>query len=54
MKTKDGVSKYFEGVTLNNLPDRTTLGQCYSIVNGAEFTISDNDILDITKNITIK
>lgn len=55
MKTKDGVSKYLEGVNLSNLPGETTLNQCYSIVNGAEFTIGgDNDILDITKITTIK
>lgn len=47
MKSEPGVSKYLKEVNLGNLPDDTTLNQCYSIVNGAEFTISDNDILDI-------
>lgn len=51
MKENDKLKKYLEGVKLNNLPDGTKLGQCYDIVNGAEFTISDNDILDI-KTIT--
>ncbi len=52
MQSKEGVSKYMEGVTLNNLPSGTTLDECYSIVNGAEFDITgDNDML---MNNTIK
>ena len=52
MKTKDGVRKYLNEVTLNNLPSETTLEQCYRIVNGAEFDIEgDNDILK-TSTIT--
>lgn len=48
MKDKDGMSKYLEGVNLNNLPLNTTLDQCYLIVNGAEFEIQgDNDMLNI-------
>lgn len=50
MTSKPGVSKYLDGVNLSNLPDETKLGQCYEIVNGAEFTITgDNDTLDISK-----
>jgi type IV pilus assembly protein PilA len=55
MQHKDGVSKYLDEVNLNNLPANTTLQQCYSIVNGAEFDIEgDNDMLKIltTTNTT--
>ena len=52
IKTKAGVGKYLDGVTLSNLPDATTLNQCKSIVEGAEFAIvGNNDILD-TSTIT--
>ena len=51
MKTKDGVRKYLNEVTLNNLPSETTLEQCYRIVNGAEFDIEGED--DILKTSTI-
>lgn len=50
MKSETGVSKYLEEVNLGNLPGDTTLGQCYDIVNGAEFTITGDDILYISKN----
>ena len=46
MQHKDGVSKYLDQVNLSNLPSGTTLEKCYSIVNGAEFDIGDNDILN--------
>lgn len=47
IEKNDKLKKYLDGVKLSNLPGGTTLGQCYDIVNGAEFTISDEDILDI-------
>lgn len=54
MKDKDGMSKYLEGVNLSNLPPKTTLDQCYLIVNGAEFEIQgDNDMLNIGNVRTI-
>jgi len=56
MKHKDGVSKYLDQVNLNNLQSNTTLEQCYSIVNGAEFDIEgDNDMLKTltTTNTTL-
>lgn len=50
IKAKAGVGKYLEGVTLSNLPDTTTLNNCKSIINGAEFTMLDNsELLDINK-----
>lgn len=54
MQTQKGVSKYLDQVNLNKLPSNTTLDQCYSIINGAEFEIGgDNDILDTTKITTV-
>ncbi|WP_160688514.1 prepilin-type N-terminal cleavage/methylation domain-containing protein [Clostridium sp. C2-6-12] len=43
-----GISKYLEGVKLDNLnTDVTSLKNCYQIINGAEFDFGkDNDILD--------
>lgn len=40
-----GVNKYLDGVTLDKLPDDTTVSECYEIVNGAEFSLS-GDVLD--------
>lgn len=49
MKTQDGVGKYLDKNSLNNLPDATTLRRCRDIVNGDEFDIEgDNDMLNIT------
>jgi len=47
MKTKDGVSKYLKEVNLDNLPISTTLEECYSVVNGGEFDLENNDMLKI-------
>jgi type IV pilus assembly protein PilA len=43
-----GVSKYLEGVKLDNLnKDITSLKNCYEIINGAEFDfVDDRDILN--------
>lgn len=43
-----GVSKYLEGVKLDNLnTDTTSLKNCYEIINGAEFEfVKDKDVLD--------
>lgn len=43
-----GVSKYLEGVKLDNLNmDITSLKNCYEIIDGAEFDfVKDKDILD--------
>ena len=48
MQTENGVSKYLNGVDLDNLNiNSTTLENCYQIVNGAEFDFSeDTDILN--------
>lgn len=43
-----GTYKYLNGVTLDRLPGTTTIAQCYAIVNGAEFDLSDDtDVLNI-------
>jgi type IV pilus assembly protein PilA len=49
-----GVSKYLEGVRLDNLvPENTSLGNCYEVLNGAEFElIEDTDKLD-SQTITL-
>lgn len=43
-----GVSKYLEGVNLDNLnADVTSMKNCYQIINGAEFDfVKDKEILD--------
>lgn len=43
-----GVSKYLEGVNLDNLnTDITSVRNCYQIINGAEFDfVKDREILD--------
>ena len=42
-----GVSKYLDFDSLKNLKTSDTLVQdCYNIVNGAEFTMDENDILN--------
>jgi type IV pilus assembly protein PilA len=43
-----GISKYLEGVKLDNLnTDVTSLKNCYEIINGAEFDfVKDKEILD--------
>lgn len=43
MKDRSGVSQYLHDVNLNNLPDDTTLSQCYNIVKGVEFDIEGNN-----------
>lgn len=53
IKDKAGVGKYLDGVTLDNLPDATTLKKCKSILDGDEFIIDDNDILDISKSTPV-
>lgn len=52
-----GVSKYLEGVKLDNINiNSTSLKNCYEIVNGAEFDFLENtDVLNpttITKNLS--
>ncbi|EKQ51815.1 MULTISPECIES: prepilin-type N-terminal cleavage/methylation domain-containing protein [unclassified Clostridium] len=46
--TNKGVSKYLEGVDLNNLNvDSTSIKNCYDILNGAEFDLADDtDVLN--------
>lgn len=41
---KDGVKKYFENTTtdINKLKSDMSVGNCYSIVNGDEFTINND------------
>ena len=50
MKTTGGVSKYLDEVNLSNLPDGTTLEECYSVVNGGEFDLGSDDKL---KTLTV-
>ena len=50
MKIKDGVSKYLKEVNLSNLPDGTTLEECYSVMNGGEFDLGSDDKL---KTLTV-
>lgn len=46
-----GVKKYLEGVDLDNLnTDRTSIKNCYEIINGAEFEFEkDKDVLEPSK-----
>ncbi|EHI97349.1 type II secretory pathway pseudopilin PulG-like protein [Clostridium sp. DL-VIII] len=49
-----GTYKYLDGDMLDKLPGTTTITQCYDIVNGAEFELSDNtDDLD-TSSIVVQ
>lgn len=46
IKTNPGVSKYLnEDVKLDNLKDTTTIKDCKNIVDGAEFTIDEDEKL---------
>ena len=46
IKANPGVSKYLnEDVKLDNLKDTTTIKDCKNIVDGAEFTIGDDEKL---------
>ncbi len=46
IKANPGVSKYLnEDVKLDNLKDTTTIKECKDIVDGAEFTIGDDEKL---------
>lgn len=46
IKTNPGVSKYLnDEVKLDNLNDDTTIKDCKNIVNGAEFTIDEDEKL---------
>ena len=42
IKSRSEVSKYLKGVNLTNLNEGTTVGECYSIVNGSEFEIDES------------
>ncbi|WP_315071401.1 prepilin-type N-terminal cleavage/methylation domain-containing protein [uncultured Clostridium sp.] len=42
-----GTYKYIKDVTLDKVPGNTTIAQCYAIVNGAKFDLSDDtDVLN--------
>jgi type IV pilus assembly protein PilA len=51
MKSKKGVSKYLDEVDLDKLPTSTTLEKCYSIVDGEEFELGDDDMLKVSTQI---
>ena len=42
IKSRSEVSKYLKDVNLTNLNEGTTVGECYSIVNGSEFEIDES------------
>lgn len=49
-KKERGIEKYLKDVSLNNLNiDKTTIGDCYKVLNGKEFNFEENtEILDVS------
>ncbi len=48
-----GTYKYIKDVTLDKVPGNTTIAQCYAIVNGAKFDLSDDtDVLNASSIVS--